>query len=211
MSTSQYINDTVQSMVPWRKGVAWWVVLVQGLLFAVLGGLGLWRPKESGEFIFLAFATYLVVAAIWVIIQAMRGRDYGMSVFNLLASGGGLVAGVAILVPYLFNNAMAQEPLYLLSAWSSFGMGLLLVGLLTIASSFIERPEKGIAWASLVRGIIQVLLGAWLFWAAVTGQAGEAALIRWLAIAMLVIGIVGIVWSLIIYRRQNPAKPASAS
>ncbi|MGL4648622.1 MAG: hypothetical protein ACRC1H_04385 [Caldilineaceae bacterium] len=204
MSTSNYLTDTVKDMAPWRKGIRWWVVLLQGLVLAAMGGFGLWRPEQAGIGISLALAALLVVQAVWVIVSAMRGREYGMSVFNLLAAGGGLVAGIGILVPYLF-----QADFDLQTAWANFGLGLAIVGLLTLASSFVERPNRGVAWATLVRGLFNLGFGAYIFWVAASGNTDNPLLIRWLSIALLVLGGVLIVWSILLYvRRPKPEADA---
>ncbi len=204
--SSSYITDTVKGMAPWRQGISWWVVLVQGLVLAGMGGFGLWRPGQAGIGISLALAAYLVVAAIWVIVQALRGREFGMSVFNLLAAGGGLVAGLGILMPYLFQRTFDAA-----TAWAGFGMALVIVGLLTIASSFVERPNKGVAWATLIRGILQTAFGGYIFWLAVTENASDAGLVRWLSIALLVLGALLIVWSILLYLRRPKSTVVSAS
>lgn len=197
MSTPSNIAETVNQMVPWRKGIRWWVVLLQGLVLAAMGGFGLWRPGQAGIGISLALAALLVVQAIWIIVSAMRGREYGMSVFNLLAAGGGLVAGLGILLPYLFRRNIDLP-----TAWSNFGLALVIVGLLTLASSFIERPNQGVAWATLIRGLFTIAIGAYIFYIAVTANAENATLIQWLAMALLVLGGLLILWSLLLYLRR---------
>jgi uncharacterized membrane protein HdeD (DUF308 family) len=206
MSTSTYLTDTVKEMAPWRKGVRWWVVLLQGLVLAAMGGFGLWRPGQAGIGISLALAALLVVQAVWVIVAAMRGREYGMSVFNLLAAGGGLVAGVGVLVPYLF-----QADYDLQTAWANFGLALAIVGLLTLASAFVERPNQGIAWATLLRGLFNLGFGAYIFWVALSENAENPVLIRWLSIALLVVGGLLIVWSILLFLRRPKDEPAAAA
>jgi uncharacterized membrane protein HdeD (DUF308 family) len=183
--------------------------LVQGIILAAMGGYGLWQPSQAGIVISLVLAVLLVLQAFWVIIQALRGNEFGMSVFNLLAAGGGLVAGLGILVPYLFNRDFDLP-----TSWSNFGLGLTIVGILTLASSFIERPNQGVAWATLIRGVLQTAFGIYVFYVSLTEQAGHPALIRWMSIALLALGVVLIIWSGILYsRRRGPDKveaPAAA-
>lgn len=202
---SSYVTETVKSMAPWRKGISWWVVLVQGLVLAGMGGFGLWRPSQAGLVISLGLATYLVATAVWVIVQALRGREFGMSVFNLLAAGGGLVAGLGVLLPYVSGRAIDTG-----TTWASFGTALVIVGLLTIASSFVERPNKGVAVTTLVRGLVQAGLGGYIFWVAVTDQSADAGLVKWISWALLALGVLLIVWSILLYvRRPKPLVAAT--
>lgn len=107
MNTSSSLNDTVQEYVPWRKGIAWWVVLLQGLVLLGIGGYALWDTNGRRTIIF-GLGIYLLAVGIGTIVSAMRGRSAGLSVFGLLAAGGGLVAGLSVSLLYLIN---AKQPL----------------------------------------------------------------------------------------------------
>ncbi len=202
---STYVSDSVKQMAPWRKGITWWVVLLQGVALAALGCYGVWRSKDAGIIISLVLAALLVLQAFWVIVSALRGREFGMSVFNLLAAGGGFVAGLGILIPYFFQ----REALHLPTAWANFGMALIVVGLLTLASAFIERPNSGIAWNTLIRGLLELVLGAYIFFIAVSNNSGDAELIRWLAFVLLGAGALLILYALLLFLRRPRASAAA--
>jgi len=196
MNSSSF-NETVKGMAPWREGVSPWIVLIQGVVLAAIGGFGVWRTVDTGIIITLALAAYLVLSAVWVIVQALRGQEYGLSVFNLLAAGGGLISGLGVLLAYFLVDSFDN-----LTAFGVFGIGLLIVGLLSLASSFIEGQNQGIAWGTLVRGLVQTLLGAYIFWVAASAPDAQAGLIWWLAIVLLTVGVLLVVWAVLLFVRK---------
>ena len=72
MSTSSSINDTVQQYAPWRKGIAWWVVLLQGLVLLAIGGYALWDANSAARIIIFGLGIYLLAIGLGTIISAMR-------------------------------------------------------------------------------------------------------------------------------------------
>jgi uncharacterized membrane protein HdeD (DUF308 family) len=206
MSTTSGVDSVVSEYVPWRKGISWWIVLVQGIVLLAIGVLALWRTDLASQIILIGLGVYLIVAAIWTIVQAMRGRDYGLSVFNLLAAGGGLVAGIGVLIPFILRGrpTINVETLQITSL-VTFAIALMAVGVLWLLSSFVERPEGGIVIITLVRGILFLLLGGYILFAVATGTSD---VVRWVAIACAVVGGLLIIYSIILNRRQAaPAAP----
>ncbi len=198
------INNTVQQYAPWRKGIAWWVVLLQGLVILAIGAYALWSTKSAARVIVLGFGLYLVATAVWMIIQSMRGRDVGLSVFSLLAAGGGLVAGISVALPFLFAKPDAIAP-----SFFTFGIALITIGILTLLSAFVEKPASGIAWPTIVRGLVWLLFGSYMVYAIAT-QPEELMLIQWIAYALLVLGAGLTIFSIVLNRRQAALKAAAA-
>jgi uncharacterized membrane protein HdeD (DUF308 family) len=196
-------TSVVSEYAPWRRGIAWWMVLVQGLVLAALGGAALWRTELANTIILVGLGVYLVLAAVWTIVQAMRGRDYGLSVFNLLAAGGGFVAGLGVLMPFVLTSRPAFDPaneaIVRLTSFITFGVALVAVGLLWLLSAFIERPDRGLVAVTLVRGIFFLGLGGYILFGVVT-DSGD--LVRWIALAAIVLGVLLVLYSLVLYRRR---------
>ncbi len=203
MSSPTGFNDTVQSYAPWRRGIAWWVVLLQGLILLAIGGYSIWDAGSAGRIIILGLGIYLIAVAIWTIVAAMRGRSAGLSVFGLLAAGGGLVAGLSVSLPFFFRAPDAFQ-----SGFFTFGIALLTIGILTLLAAFVERPEVGIAWATLARGLVWAVLGGYLIYAIVT-NVEQPRLIQWIAIGLLVIGVLLAIYSFLLYRQQAAREPVA--
>ena len=158
--------SAISSIAPWRKGVAWYVVAVQGLVLLAIGGLALWQQQSAIDIVLIGVGIWLFAGAVWTLIQAVRGREYGMSVFGLLASGGGLVVGLSLWVPYLLIPELDKPTVLVLA-----GIGLLTIGILTLASTFVEKPESGYPVMTLVRALVQIALGGYILFQVPTQSA----------------------------------------
>jgi uncharacterized membrane protein HdeD (DUF308 family) len=196
MVESTGFGNEVQKYAPWRRGVAWWVVLIQGLLLLGIGGYALWDTSSAARIIIFGLGIYLVAIGLGTIVQAMRGRGSGLSVFGLLAAGGGLVAGISVSLLYLVREEGVFAPGFFI-----FGVALITVGVLTLLAAFVERPEAGIVWATLLRGVIWIGLGSYLVYAILSGQS-EPDLVRWIAIGLLVLGALLAFYSIVLNRQQ---------
>lgn len=206
---------------PWRKGIAWWVVLIQGLIALGIGIYALLNKNYAAWVIISGFCIYFIVSALRTIWQALRGRDIGFSVLGLLAAGGGLAVGTAILVPVLralfggdVEAGFAQYTLLYV-----FGVAQLVIGLLTVGSAFVERPEQGVRWSSVVRGVIFVVLGLYILVALRNlNTVDDSLVITVLSWGFLLIGLLLLVQAYFLYRGSRPkvasvaaAEPAAPS
>ncbi len=201
MSKSAGFSDSVQQYAPWRRGIAWWVVLVQGLVLLAIGGYALWDRNSASRIIIFGLGIYLLAIGLGTIVQAMRGRGSGLSVFGLLAAGGGLVAGLSVSLLYLISDPNAFAP-----GFFTFGVALITIGILTLLAGFVERPEAGIVWSTIVRGLVWIGLGSYLVFAIVS-QVTEPKIVSWIAIGLLVLGGVLALYSILLNRQQAAKAP----
>lgn len=207
------INDTVSSYAPWRKGVAWWVVALQAA-FAL--GLGIWSLLDeqlAPRIVVIGFSVYYVFSALRTVWQALRGRDIGFSVLGLLAAGGGLVIGTAVLVPTL-RNWFSNEDAYSLGAATllyAFGIAQIIIGVLSLGSAFVEKPEQGVRWVSVIRALIILILGVWILYAMNNLTSFQDSLvISVISWGLIAIGVLLAVQAFMLFRASRPEKPADA-
>lgn len=206
------INDVVGNYAPWRKGIAWWVVALQAAFALGLGIWSLWDEALAPRIVVVGFSIYYVFSALRTVWAALRGRDIGFSVLGLLAAGGGLVIGTAVLVPTV-RNWIGGEDAYSLGAATilyAFGIAQVIIGLLSIGSAFVEKPEQGVRWVSVLRGAIILVLGIWILYALNNLTSFQDSLvIQVIGWALVVIGVLLGVQAFMLYRGSRPAKPAT--
>jgi hypothetical protein len=214
MSTND-VTGYAQAYAPWRRGIAWWVVLIQALIALAVGIYAILNPESAAWVIITGFCLYFVIAALRTIWQALRGRDIGFSVLGLLAAGGGLTIGMAVLVPAIRSWFFDLEatPEMKASLFYVFGLGMLIIGLLSTGSAFVERPEHGIRWASVIRGVIFVMLGIYLLYALRNLESIDDSLVLTvLSWGFVIIGILLVLQSIVLYRNSRPeVEPAPAT
>lgn len=207
------INDTVSNYAPWRKGVAWWIVALQAA-FAL--GLGIWSLVDQSlapRIVVVGFSIYYVFSGLRTVWQALRGRDIGFSVLGLLAAGGGLVIGTAVLVPAVRNWISSDDPYSLGAATMlyAFGIAQVIIGILSIGSAFVEKPEQGVRWISVIRGAIILVLGIWILYALNNLSSFQDSLvIEVIGWALVAIGVLLAVQAFMLFRGSRPEKPAVA-
>jgi hypothetical protein len=162
--------------------------------------------------VIVGFSLYYVISALRTIWQALMGKDIGFSVLGLLAAGGGLTVGAAVLVPtirswFAGENAFTPASGTLLYA---FGIGQIIIGILSIGSAFVEKPEQGVRWASILRGLIILVLGLWIIYALRNLESfTDSAVITVISWALVAIGVLLAVQAYMLYRGSRPAKPAA--
>lgn len=202
--SSSSVSSVATTYAPWRKGIAWWVVLIQGI---ILGGLGAWallQAKVAILVILLGIGAYLIIMGIWLIVQAMRGHEAGFSIFGLLASGGGLTAGLALIIPLLLLPERDGVTLMV-----AFGVAMITVGLLALLGTILERRTGAFSWMSAVRSAAYILLGLVLI---TSVRLESTQVLVWVAWIAVVLGVLLILYSILLQRRQRgPAKAEDAS
>lgn len=215
--SSNDLAGYAQAYAPWRKGIAWWVVLIQALIALAIGIYALLNPGSAAWVIITGFCAYFILAALRTIWQGLRGRDIGFSVLGLLAAGGGLTIGTAVLVPvlrYWFRDpsgAAATDEMQNVLIYV-FGIGMTIIGVLGIGSAFVERPEHGVRWASVIRGVIFTALGIYIL-VALRSLTPEQSplLISVLSWGFVIIGVLLAVQTFLLFRASRPATEATAT
>lgn len=210
------LTEYAASYAPWRKGIAWWVVLIQALLALAIGIYALLNKGNAAWIIISGFCVYFIISALRTIWQALRGRDIGFSVLGLLAAGGGLAVGTAVLIPVLraFFGGDVEPGITQFTLLYVFGVAQLVIGLLATGSAFVERPEHGVRWASVIRGVIFVIFGVYILIALRNlASVDDSLVITVLSWGFVVIGVLLLVQTYMLYRASRPkvATPAPAT
>jgi cation transport ATPase len=206
------LAEYASSYAPWRKGISWWAVLIQALIALGIGIFALFNKDYAAWTIIGGFCVYFILSALRTIWQALRGLDIGFSVLGLLAAGGGLAVGTAVLIPVVraFFGDQAQEGITQYTLLYVFGVAVTIIGLLATGSAFVERPEQGIRWASVIRGLIFVILGGYIL-IALNNQATfeDSLVINVLSWGFVIIGILLAGQSFMLYRSSRPPVEAT--
>jgi uncharacterized membrane protein HdeD (DUF308 family) len=159
----------------------WWVLLVTGILWVLIGLFVLQAHYESAVAIGYLVGFWLFFAGVAEFIEAaaVEGWRWLHILFGVLFVLGGVAA--------------------LISPWQTFtvlaaliGFFLIIKGTFDFIMALAVRHIVDLWWMSLIAGIIQVVLGAWAM-----GYPGRSAalLIVWVGIGALIRGVAEIVTS----------------
>lgn len=201
--SSSSVSSVASAYAPWRKGVAWWVILLQGILLAGLGIWALWKTEHAIAVILIGIGLYLVLMGIWLIFQALRGNEQGFSIFGLLASGGGMTAGLALIMPLLVVDH--RDPPTLMVA---FGVALVVIGILALMGVILERRTGRLSWMGVLRSAAYIAIGIILI---MTIRIESAEILNWIAYIAIGLGVLLIIYSLLLMRSQRPPSPPATA
>ncbi|MFO7633551.1 MAG: DUF308 domain-containing protein [Caldilinea sp.] len=190
----QGIKQSVDQIKPWRRGTAWWVLLIEGIVAAGLGLLIMFRPSEAAGWVLLILASLLALHGLLTLIGFLRGQRQGR--LPVIRGAIGLIVGLTVILMALFNIGDRQVAAWLLA------IGMLADGVLALVAPFLEAAEDG-QRGGIVMGILLLALGGLLFYNLVTG----VDILQATAWTLLLFGAVLIVYSILMRRRLSPASP----
>ena len=141
------VKDLENVLGDLKKNWGWFLAL--GILFIILGfiGLGMMVALTIASVVF--FGVLLVIAAVAQIINAFKGKGWKSITWHILSAILYGLAGVVIFIDPLVASLIFTLVL---------GFLILLVGITRIVMAFHIRGAKGWGWP-VVSGIISVLLG----------------------------------------------------
>jgi uncharacterized membrane protein HdeD (DUF308 family) len=177
-------------------GKWWWVLLVTGILWVLIGLFVLQSHYDSAVLIGYLAAFWLIFAAVaeFVEVAAVDGWKWLHAIMGVLFLLGGLAA--------------------LVSPWQTFtvlaaliGFFLVLKGTFDFVLAIMLRHDVELWWMTLVGGILQIILGVWAM-----GYPGRSAalLILWIGIGAIIRGIVEIISSFQLKREPDLLVVAAA-
>jgi uncharacterized membrane protein HdeD (DUF308 family) len=150
---SEQAAEAAKQLAPWRTGLPWWGVLIEGIVVGGVGLLVLLDPGRANINLALALSAGLVVAGImqfWAILnnQAPEGIDSAMSARAAIA----VFAGALILLLYFLEETTVRGGMI------TFGLGAVVYGLL--AAPIVLGTGGGQRRQALIEMLIFTAAGA---------------------------------------------------
>ena len=143
-----YIGDAKVDFGQMHINWKWLVAL--GLLFVVLGIIGLGITFLITVFSVLFFGILLLIGGGAQIVHAFRSKGWKSILFHIIIALLYLLAGISVMI----NPVAASVTLTLLFAWI-----LIIIGVIRIFISIQARQYKNWYWMCFA-GVVSVLLGA---------------------------------------------------
>lgn len=130
-----------------ESGIAWWLILIEGIALLILGGLFLANPLKTSLIAAQVLGIYWIIAGIFKIISIfMDNSQWGL---KLLAGILGIAAGIIIL-----NHVLAAPALLAVSIVLIMGIQGIIFGIIGIVQAL-----RGAGWGTGVLGIVSLLFG----------------------------------------------------
>src|SRR5262245_8270961 len=160
-------------------GKWWWVLLVTGILWIIIGLYVLQAHYGSAVAVAYLVALWLIFAGVAELIEV--GATPGWRWLHILLGIVFVIGGIfALLSP--FQTFMVLAAL--------IGIFLVIKGTADFVFALLARHDLDLWWLSLIAGIIQIALGIWAM-----GYQGRSAalLLLWVGIGAIIRGIAEIV------------------
>jgi len=196
--TKSKMTKMAKGALPWEKGVAWWVVLIEGI---VLTGLGLYMFFAQAQ-------TYLAIAWVIALILTISGflnlyaslgiKDKRRKQLAMIHGLVGLITGLVIIIFLLFNLFVDQVGMTIL------GLGCLAYGGLGLYLIY-SRALTSRRWLMFIAPILFLVIGVLLLLQAF-GIGTLAQTIQVINLIILLAGIVLLIWAFILRRESSSAK-----
>lgn len=173
------------------KGQPWWVVLIEGIVALITGGLLLLAPERTVPVLVFFLGLFWLIAGIIEIISIFVDKSkWGLKlVLGLL----GIAAGILTLQHPLWSTALVATTLIVILGFYGLFMG----------TSMLVRAFRGDGWGVGIMGVVGILIGLFLL---ANTLLGVQLVFTLSAIALIVGGIAMIVMSF----RMDDSSPTGA-
>jgi len=186
------------TVAPWRRGIPWWAVLLEGIAAFVLGALILARPQSVGQWLVVLVGAYVLITGLLDLYIARFGAlPPGTAANRTLVGRISVVAALLVFVLPLFVAVSTSTQVAIL------GVTLVAIGFLGIAESLLGYGDHGIRWSAALGNLLHLLFGGLLLYVVVVG-AGPGVL-WWLGFIALVGGVALCSYAIVLYRRPGVA------
>jgi uncharacterized membrane protein HdeD (DUF308 family) len=208
-SSSDQAADVASGMLdkgaPWKKGMSWTVVLVEGVILTVAGAFLVLSPTTSADRILIVLGAFVLLSACLSTFRLIRGQvapeRRGLIGFR---SGAGLATGLVVVLGglYVGESAGVAETVALAVI---LGVGLVLYGLAFIVGSFVatRQPEARFPIVGVILAVALALIGVLMIFQANGGIESLKGTFQLMGVIMLVAGVVLIGWSLRLRQHQT--------
>jgi len=159
-------------------GKWWWVLLVTGILWILIGLFVLQAHYDSAALVGYLVAFWLIFAGVAEFVQlALPGWRWLHAILGVLFLLGGFAALTSPFQTFMVLAAL-------------IGFFLVLKGTVDFVVALMLRHEMELWWMTLVAGILEILLGIWAM-----GYSGRSAalLLIWVGVGAIIRGIVEII------------------
>jgi|JI10StandDraft_1071094.scaffolds.fasta_scaffold506253_2 uncharacterized membrane protein HdeD (DUF308 family) len=197
--TKKMAVDAMNKAAPWRKGVAWWVIMLQGLV-ALAIGIYLVSMNTAGPLTIQLFAIYLLIVSIERIMDGFRkNTNPAVVAQRMLRAGIGLTVGT-IIVADMWKSFMAPpSPTVVLS------IGWLLTGIFGLWEWAVGRKQLGWGFGGLIAPLIFTIFGVLML---ASGLALGPIVLQWFGILAVTAGIALLVYAFVVYQKSKTSAEA---
>lgn len=196
------VSDTAKGALPWQKGVAWWIVLIEGIVLLGLGLYMFFAPTSTHSIIGWIIALSLIVSGGLSLFIGFRHTEKDdVRLWTMIHGGVGLAAGLIVVVLLLMNVFLASSGLIVLGlgclAYAGVGVYML-----------IDKKLASLRRISFFGTIFYLAIGVLLLLQAF-GVGALVTTLQWIKLIVIIAGVALILWAFIL--RNDSARKATST
>jgi len=186
------VTKAAKDVAPWRKGIAWWVALIQGIALLALGLYMFFSRSTANILIGWGIGLALVVsgAAGLYLAQQATGRNLAQK-WTLYHGAVGLAVGVVIILMLLTRGSLSVPTMLWLGGLGCLAYGG--VGLYILLNKDLTPLRR----VSIVSTVFYLVIGALLILQGV-GVGTLATTLTVVNMGIIIGGIVLILWAFVL-------------
>jgi len=169
----------------------WWLLLLQGIAAIILGILLLANPGQTTVALVVLAGLYWLVSGVFAIIRIFTKAGKSHWAWSLLIGILGILAGIFVLTHRFYSTLMLPTMLVAVIAIEGLAMGVM----------EILRGAQGDGAGAILIGVLDILIGLWLFF-----HPMAAALALPFLLGLLGIGF-GTYLIYLAFRKDSKAQP----
>jgi uncharacterized membrane protein HdeD (DUF308 family) len=198
------MSDQAKAMLelgkPWRRGAAWGVILVEGVVALGIGVYILAQPDEARDVVRQLIAAVLLVNGLMQVFAGFRLPQSPAAPYRILRGGVGATVGLIVTLEPVSDYLESDASRFILA------LGGLAYGLIGLVQVVATREETGLRIGPLIVSGLWILL-AILF---LTGDETDQTRMNLVGIVAVVFGLLLLAYAFYLYRLKQAGVAAQA-
>ncbi|MBK7219557.1 MAG: DUF308 domain-containing protein [Candidatus Promineofilum sp.] len=187
------VTRTAKGALPWRKGIAWWVVLLEGLVLLALGLYVFFaKPTTAVILAWVVALSLLASGALSIYLSLQATERTPVRQWTLIHGVVGVAAGLLAIVVQFFSPGAALTVLGL-GCLAYGGVGLYLL---------LDKKLTALRRLSFISTIFYLVLGALIILHAL-GVSTLAAILQLISLLLIAAGVILFFWSFILRNERG--------
>ena len=194
---AQQAMELAQKGVPWRRGMPWWIVGIEGAILTAVGIYVVASPDQARDVVVQIIGWFLIANAVLAIAASLRddGPTNPITPYRMLGAGVGLTVGLLVALEPVWDYVDSDD------ARAILALGLLGHGLIGLIGAFATRASGGLRRGALITGGLNVALAVLLFY----NIRKEALDPRWFGVVAIIGGVMVMGFAFALYRDLQKA------
>jgi uncharacterized membrane protein HdeD (DUF308 family) len=203
MGVADRIGAALKRHAPWRPGISWMLVLIEGAIVFAIGLIFVFKPGAALSTVRGLTGAFLLFNSLLGLWSGLRGpyADAPEARFRLARAGIALIVGVIVVLQPVFEYIDAN------AARTILGVGLLLWGALGLLSAFAGTRVSGRSWGAVIVNVLAIAFAIMIF----ATDLDDHPLVRPVGIIALVAGCILLAYGYLLRRDADRDENAATA